>query len=110
MADKESDYLRARRGFASDQEMAAALGIQLATLVAWRQGSDAPDPQTAELLSRLALVVGELRVFLDPDVISDWLLTEQSTLGGRTPMRALEDGMLADVLDTANAAEHGAYI
>jgi hypothetical protein len=58
----------------------------------------------------LAIVVEELDNFLDPDVISDWLLTEQLTLGGRTPMQALRDGDLAQVLQLVNATEHGAYI
>lgn len=56
----------------------------------------------------LEIVVEELENFLDPDVIPDWLLTEQ--LGGRTPMQALRDGHLAEVLQLVNATEHGAYV
>ena len=57
----------------------------------------------------LAVLVRELENFLDPDVIPDWLLTEQHTLGGRTPLEALRNGDLAEVLQAANATEHGAY-
>jgi transcriptional regulator with XRE-family HTH domain len=105
-----ADYLRARRGFSSDQEMAEVLGVHRTRLAAWKQGADVPNPQNAQLLSHLAVVVTELQEFLDAEVISDWLRTDQYTLSGRTPVRALREGMLAEVLQTANAAEHGAYI
>ncbi|WP_420127398.1 antitoxin Xre/MbcA/ParS toxin-binding domain-containing protein [Longimicrobium sp.] len=55
-------------------------------------------------------VTRELESFLDPDVIPDWLHTEQHALGGRTPMQALRDGHLAEVLQLANATEHDPYI
>jgi transcriptional regulator with XRE-family HTH domain len=105
-----ADYLRARRGFSTDQQMAEILGVHRSRLIAWKQGMEVPNPANAHLLSHLAVVVQELEEFLDPDVISDWLLTEQYTLGGRTPVQALRDGHLAEVLQTANATEHGAYI
>lgn len=105
-----ADYLRARRGFATDQEMAEILGVHRTRLIAWKQGMDAPNARNAQLLSHLAVVVRELEEFLDPDVIPDWLLTEQYTLGNRTPVEALREGHLAEVLQAANATEHGAYI
>lgn len=105
-----ADYLRARRGFSSDQEMAELLGVHRTRLIAWKQGTDLPNARNAQLLSYLAVVVQELEEFLDPDVIPDWLVTEQYTLGGRTPLHALRDGQLAQVLQTANAAEHGAFV
>jgi hypothetical protein len=66
--------------------------------------------ETDGIARDLAVVVRELEEFLDPDVISDWLLTEQFSLGGRTPIQALRDGDLAEVLHLVNATEHGAYI
>lgn len=105
-----ADYLRARRGFSTDQEMAEVLGVHRTRLIAWKQGADVPNARNAQLLSHLAVVVRELEEFLDPDVIPDWLLTEQYTLGNRTPVDALREGHLADVLQVANATEHGAYI
>lgn len=105
-----ADYLRARRGFSSDQEMAGVLNVHRTRLVAWKQGSEVPNAQNAQLLSHLAVVVNELEEFLDPEVIPDWLFTEQYTLGGVTPVTALREGHLAEVLQAANATEHGAYI
>lgn len=105
-----ADYLRARRGFSSDQEMAKLLGVHRSRLIAWKQGADVPNPQNRQLLSYLAVVVQELAEFLDADVIPDWLMTEQHTLGGRTPVQALREGSLADVLQAVNATEHGAFV
>jgi transcriptional regulator with XRE-family HTH domain len=105
-----ADYHRARRGFTSDAELAEAMGVHRSSLTAWKTGVGAPTSDNARLLSHLAVVVTELEGFLDPDVIPDWLLTEQHTLGGRTPAEALREGRLADVLYAANAAEHGAYV
>lgn len=105
-----ADYLRARRGFSTDQQMAEVLGVHRSRLIAWKQGTELPNAGNSQLLSHLAVVVQELEEFLDPDVIPDWLLTEQYTLAGRTPVGALRDGHLAEVLQTANATEHGAYI
>jgi hypothetical protein len=105
-----ADYLRARRGFSSDQAMAEILGVHRTRLIAWKQGADVPNAQNSQLLSHLAVVVQELGEFLDPDVIPDWLLTEQHTLAGRSPVEALRAGQLAEVLQAANATEHGAFI
>ncbi len=105
-----ADYLRARRGFSSDQEMAEILQVHRTRLAAWKQGAEVPNPQNAQLLSYLAVVVNELEEFLDPDVIPDWLVTEQYTLGGETPVQALREGQLAEVLQAANATEHGSYV
>ena len=105
-----ADYLRARRGFSTDQQMAEILGVHRSRLIAWKQGMEVPNPANAQLLSHLAVVVQELEEFLDPEVIPDWLLTEQYTLASRTPVEALRDGHLAEVLQSANATEHGAYI
>jgi DNA-binding transcriptional regulator YiaG len=105
-----ADYLRARRGFSSDQEMAELLQVHRTRLAAWKQGTEVPNARNAQLLSYLAVVVSELEEFLDPDVIPDWLVTEQHTLRGEAPVRALREGQLAEVLQAANATEHGAYI
>lgn len=106
----KADYLRARRGFSTDQEMAEVLGVPTDVLVSWKRGNELPNAEDAYMFSHLAIVVRELEEFLDPEVIPDWLLTEQFALNGRTPVEALRDGHLAEVLQTANATEHGAYI
>lgn len=104
-----ADYQRARQAFASDSEMAELLNVHRTRLAAWKQGSEIPNPENAQLLSHLAVVVAELSEFLDADVVGDWLLAEQHALGWLTPVQALRQGRLADVLQAANATEHGAY-
>jgi transcriptional regulator with XRE-family HTH domain len=104
------DYYRARRGFASDVDLAEVIGVHRSRVADWKNGIAAPSPENARLLSHLAVVVTELESFLDPDVIPDWLATEQHALGGCTPVEALREGRLADVLYAANATEHGAYV
>jgi hypothetical protein len=105
-----ADYLRARSGFVSDRGLAEVLEVPVTKLAAWKHGLDVPESIVGQLLSHLAVVVQELSVFLDPDVIPDWLLTEQHTLGGRSPVEALRSGQLAEVLQAANATEHGAFV
>lgn len=105
-----ADYLRARRGFSTDQEMAELLDVHRTRLAAWKRGDEVPNAQNAQLLSHLAVVVHELGEFLDPEVIPDWLLTEQFTLDGATPIDALRAGQLTEVLQAANATEHGAFV
>jgi DNA-binding transcriptional regulator YiaG len=101
------DYHRARRGFGSDSQIAEILGVHRTRIAAWKSGR-APDAANAKLLSALAITVDELLRFLDPEVVPDWLTTEQFELQG-TPMEALQQGRLAEVLQAANATEHGAY-
>jgi transcriptional regulator with XRE-family HTH domain len=102
-------YHRARRGFATDVEMAEALGVHRTRIAAWKRGQ-APDPENAHLLSNLATVVEELLRFLDSEIIADWLTAPQYELGEQAPIEALRQGRLADVLQAANASEHGAYV
>ncbi len=102
------DYHKARRGFASDSEMADVLGVHRTRVAAWKTGRT-PDAQNSELLSAVAITVDALLRFLDPEVVSDWLTTEQFELRA-APIEALRAGRLAEVLQTANATEQGAYV
>jgi hypothetical protein len=44
-----------------------------------------------------------------PSAVQDWLTAPKLPLANRTPLEALREGRLADVLHAANAAEHDAY-
>lgn len=103
------DYLRARQGFVSDVEMAEVLGVHRTRLAAWKVGQ-LPDAVNTQLLAAVAVTVHALVQFLDPEVVADWLTTEAEELGGVAPVEALRQGHLADVLQLANATEHGAYL
>jgi hypothetical protein len=88
--------------------MAETLGVHRTRIAAWKTGKS-PDAENAELLSALATTMEVLLRFLDPEVVPDWLTTEQFELSA-TPMEALRAGRLAEVLQAANATEHGAYV
>jgi hypothetical protein len=103
------DYHRARRGFASDTEMAGVIGVHRTRIAAWKTGQ-LPDPENAQLLAAVATTVDDLLRFLDPEVVPDWLTAPQFELGNAAPMEALRTGRLAEVLLAANATEHGAYV
>jgi len=105
-----SHLLRARDAFRSDLEMAETLGIDRTRLIAWKRGSSHPRQEQVRFLADVAAAVDTLLRFLHPTVIADWLATPQFQLGDRTPVEALREGRLADVLQAANATEHGAYI
>lgn len=103
------DYLRARQGFASDVEMAEVLGVHRTRVAAWKLGR-LPDAVNTQLLAAVAVTVHALVQFLDPEVVADWLTTDAEELGGVAPVEALRQGRLAEVLQLANATEHGAYL
>lgn len=104
-----SHYLRARGAFASDVEMAQTLGIDRTRIISWKKGASRPRQEHVRYLADVATTVDTLRRFLHPSVVGDWLTTTQFGLGGRTPVEMLREGRLADVLQAANATEHGAY-
>lgn len=105
-----SYLLRARSAFRTDLEMAGTLGIDRTRLIAWKKGSSQPRQEQVRFLADVAAAVDTLHRFLHPSVIADWLTTPQFQLGDRTPVEALREGRLADVLQAANATEHGAYV
>lgn len=104
-----SAYFRARISFDSDSALARALDVDRTRLSAWKKALAEPRRDHLRVLSDIATVSDELRRILHPDVVQDWLTSPQPELDGRTPVEALRDGRLADVLQSANATEHGAF-
>ena len=103
------DYYRARRGFASDSQLAQALGVHRSRVSGWKSG-DLPDRENARLLAGLGIVVDALLDFMDPDVVPDWLETGQYEARGRAPLDLLREGRLSEVLQLVNATETDAYV
>jgi hypothetical protein len=104
-----SAYFRARSSFESDTALARALDVDRTRLSAWKKARAEPRREHLRVLADLATVGDELRRFLHPAVVQDWLTSRQPELDGRTPVQALRDGNLADVLQAVNATEHGAF-
>jgi uncharacterized protein (DUF2384 family) len=63
----------------------------------------------ARFQADLAATMAELRRFLHPDTIADWMEAPKVQLGDRTPIDLLRDGRLEEVLQAVNAAEHGSF-
>jgi hypothetical protein len=104
-----SHYVRARTAFASDLEMSEMLGIDRTRLIAWKKGTSKPRQEQLRYLADVATTVDALRRFLHPTVMGDWLVAPKIQLEDRSPVDLLREGRLADVLQAANASEHGSF-
>ncbi|HEX2077622.1 MAG TPA: hypothetical protein VHG08_07925 [Longimicrobium sp.] len=104
-----SHYIRARRAFTSDVQMAEMLGLDRTRLIAWKKGTSAPRHGHVRYLADVATTVDTLLRFLHPSVVAAWLTTPQYELDDRTPVEMLRQGNLPEVLQTVNATEQGAY-
>lgn len=61
-----------RRVFASDAEVARALGVNPAQVARWRRGQE-PDAENADRLAGLDAVIEMLDGYLNPSRIPKWL-------------------------------------
>lgn len=100
------DTVRAVLG--SDRAIAALLQVSPSQVSRWRRGQ-APDPDNADRLGGLALVVEMLARWLDPTTIPDWLEGPNVHLGDRSPAYLLRRGRVADVLGALEADKAGVY-
>lgn len=105
-----SHYIRIRRVFSSDVQMAETLGLDRTRLIAWKKGSSAPRQEQVRYLADVATTVDALLRFLHPSIVAGWLISPQFELEDRTPVEMLREGHLAEVLQSVNATEHGAYV
>ncbi|MBW3570827.1 MAG: DUF2384 domain-containing protein [Gemmatimonadetes bacterium] len=105
-----SDYVRVRRAFPSDVQMAESLGLDRSRLIAWKKGSSTPRLEHVRYLADVATTVDALERVFHPAVIADWLTAPKFEFADQSPLEMLRGGHLAEVLQSVNAAEHGAYI
>jgi hypothetical protein len=101
-------YMVARRAFDSDAEMATSLGVHRSQIARWKQGA-APDPENAERLLGLDVVVSLLEGFLEPTSIPKWLRGINAHLGHRRPLDVLREGQLSEVIRAIEAEKSGAF-
>lgn len=105
-----SHYLRARRAFSSDLQMAEMLGLDRTRLIAWKKGSSAPRQEHVRYLADVATTVDALHRVYHPTVIADWLTAPKLEFADSTPVEMLREGKILEVLHSVNAAEHGSYV
>lgn len=100
-------YVRARRPFSSDAQMAEMLGLDRTRLIAWKKGTSVPRYEHLRYLADVATTVDALMRFLHPAVVADWLTAPRLDFADKTPVDLLRVGRLPDVLLSVNATEQG---
>ena len=98
----------ARRGFASDAELAEALGVSRGNVARWKKG-ERPAPENIQMLLALDLVVTMLSDYLEPSTVPKWLFGINAHLGHARPVDVLRLGRLADVIRAIEADKQGAF-
>lgn len=105
---RRARYASVRPAFASDAEMAAALGADRSRAARWKAGAAMDAPRWASLQA-LDTVVGLLRGWLEPTTIPKWLRGVNAHLGNRRPLDVLRDGRLSEVVAAIEAEQSGAF-
>jgi uncharacterized protein (DUF2384 family) len=98
----------ARRAFRSDAEIAAVLDVDPAQLSRWKRGQT-PDPENADRLAGLDLVVQMLSGYLSPSRLRKWLQGPNVHLNDRSPIALLRMGAVAEVLTAVQALKSGVH-
>lgn len=99
----------ARRAFASDAQVAEALGVDRSQVKRWREGETEPGPENAARIVGLDAVVELLSGYLEPSSIAKWLWGINAHLGDRRPIDLLRQGNLSDVIASIEALKSGSY-
>ncbi|HKK93721.1 MAG TPA: hypothetical protein VJ925_09810 [Longimicrobiales bacterium] len=100
------DTIRAVVG--SDRTVAFILDVSPAQVSRWRKGQT-PDPDNADRLAGLALVVEMLARWLHPDTVEGWLDGPNAHLGDRTPAYLLRRGKVTDVIGAIELDKAGTF-
>lgn len=100
------DALRSVLG--SDRIIAELLDVSPSQVSRWRHGQR-PDPDNADRLGGLALVVEMLARWLHPETIEGWLRGSNLHLDDRSPTYTLRQGGVADVIGAIESEKAGAF-
>ncbi len=92
----------------SDRVVAGILGVSPSQVSRWRSGQ-VPDPDNADRLAGLALVVEMLGRWLAPEAVEGWLDGPNAHLGDRAPAHLIRVGQVADVIGAIEAEKAGVY-
>lgn len=100
------DTLRAVLG--SDRSIADLLSVSPSQVSRWRR-DQVPDPDNADRLGGVALVVEMLARWLHPATIEGWLHGPHLHLDERSPAYMLGRGRVADVIGAIEAEKAGVF-
>jgi hypothetical protein len=98
-----------RRAFASDAQVADALGVDRSQVKRWLEGTTEPGPGNAERVVGLDAAVELLTGYLSPTSIPKWLMGTNAHLGDRRPVDLIRQGNLSEVIGAIEALKSGAY-
>jgi transcriptional regulator with XRE-family HTH domain len=99
----------AHRAFASDAQIADALGVDRAQVARWRAGRTAPSAEVADRLVGLDAVIELLATHLEPESIAKWLRGVNAHLDNRRPLDLLRQGNLSTVIAAIEAMKSGSH-
>jgi transcriptional regulator with XRE-family HTH domain len=85
------------RDFHSQRKLAAALGVSPAQVSRWRRGQGI-DPDNAERLDLLELVMSALLRLYEPAAAGDWLFGLNPLLRNRRPIDVIRQGKTEELL------------
>jgi uncharacterized protein (DUF2384 family) len=85
------------RDFRSQRRLADALGVSPAQVSRWKRGQGI-DPDNAERLDLLELVMSALLRMYQPETIEDWLFGLNPFLRNRRPIDVIRQGRVEELL------------
>jgi hypothetical protein len=89
-------------------EIAAIAGVKERQVQHWAAGTHRPSGTKRDRLLELVYIVDRLRDVYRPEGIDIWLHGRNRDLGGEIPIRLLEQGDFATVLNAVERLETGA--
>jgi uncharacterized protein (DUF2384 family) len=92
----------------SQRRLAAALGVSPAQVSRWRKGQGI-DPENAERLDVLELVMSSLGRLYPREVAERWLFGLNPQLGFRRPIDVIRTGRAEELLAAIRAERAGSY-
>jgi uncharacterized protein (DUF2384 family) len=96
------------RDFHSQRKLAAALGVSPAQVSRWRRGQGI-DPDNAERLDLLELVMSALLRLYEPSVAEDWLFGFNPLLRNRRPIDVIRQGKTEELLGAIRQENADSY-
>jgi transcriptional regulator with XRE-family HTH domain len=85
------------RDFRSQRRLADALGVSPAQVSRWKRGQGI-DPDNAERLDLLELVMSALLRMYEPQTVEDWLFGFNPFLRNRRPIDVIRQGRVEELL------------
>jgi uncharacterized protein (DUF2384 family) len=96
------------RDFRSQRQLAAALGVSPAQISRWKRGQGI-DPDNAERLDLLELVMSFLLRMYEPSTAEKWLFGLNPQLGNRRPIDVVRRGETEELIAALRQEQAGSF-